>query len=314
MNPTLTHDPVLLEEVLDILAPKADETYLDATFGRGGYAKAILDAAPCQVVAMDRDFEAVEVGQALAQHYPGRLKVIHGRFSDLESLAQQHNLAPVQGIVFDLGVSSPQLDNPSRGFSFQHDGPLDMGMGLHTQTAAEVVNGEDEKTLADILWHYGGERRSRAIAKAIAQQRLETPFETTHQLAKVVRGVVRRDASGIDPATRTFQALRMYINNELEELWRGLCASEALLKPNGVLVVVSFHSGEDGFVKDFFALLCGKKTIPSVVGGAPTFVCPVSKPLLPSREECQRNPRARSARLRWGKRTQEPAWAKRIRS
>lgn len=312
MTPTFSHKPVMLQEVLNILSPKAGKIYVDATFGRGGYTKAFLEAAPCEVLAIDRDAEAIAAGQILADQYPGRLHLNHARFSDLKTLGTQHKTSPIQGIVFDLGVSSPQLDDPTRGFSFQQDGPLDMGMGLHEQTAADVLNQEDEAKLADILWYYGGERRSRAIAKAIVQQRIETPFSTTQQLATLVRRIVKRDVSGIDPATRTFQGLRIYINNELEELWQGLCASEALLEPEGVLVVVSFHSGEDALVKDFFAILSGKRQ--GYGQHPPTFSCTTHKPIVPSKQECQTNPRARSARLRWGKRTLAPGWAERIRA
>lgn len=313
-----SHNPVMLQEVLEHLIPKANAIYVDATFGRGGYTKALLDAAPCKVLGIDRDETAIQAGQHLAKAYPGRLTLAHARFSELANVIAQEKLPPVQGVVFDLGVSSPQLDDGDRGFSFQQDGPLDMGMGLHTQTAADVVNGLEADQLADILWHYGGERKSRRLAKAIVEDRQQTPFKTTGQLAALVRRIVKRDASGIDPATRTFQALRIYVNNELEELWQGLCASEVVLEPEGVLVVLSFHSGEDGLVKDFFSILSGRKPVtglpPSQTDLPPTFVCPNRKPLLPSQQESQENPRARSARLRWGTRTHASPWAERIRA
>lgn len=317
MSPSFEHQPVMLKEVLELLNPQDQGIYVDATFGRGGYTQAFLEAATCRVLALDRDAQAIEAGQLLKERYGERLTLSHARFAELVSVAALHGIHSVQGIVFDLGVSSPQLDDGSRGFSFQRQGPLDMRMGLNTQTAADVVNGASEKLLADILWHYGGERRSRAVARAIVEDRKTLPFTTTQQLASLVRRVVKQDASGIDAATRTFQGLRIYINNELEELWKGLCASEALLAPGGVLIVVSFHSGEDAFVKDFFLILGGRRKAPqggeALTALAPSFQCLQRKPVHSSLEECQRNPRARSARLRWGTRTTAPGWADKVR-
>jgi 16S rRNA (cytosine1402-N4)-methyltransferase len=318
MSPPFKHQPVLLKEVLELLGPKDHGIYVDATFGRGGYTQAFLEAASCQVLALDRDAQAIEAGQPLTDHYKGRLTLAHARFSELLNVAALHGIQSVQGIVFDLGVSSPQLDEASRGFSFQQEGPLDMRMGLNKQTAADVVNSAPEKLLADIFWHYGGERRSRALARAIVADRQTLPFTTTQQLASLARRVVKQDASGIDAATRTFQGLRIYINNELEELWEGLCASETLLAPGGVLVVVSFHSGEDAFVKDYFLILGGHRKAPQtqemLTPRLPSFRCLQRKPLRSSLEECKRNPRARSARLRWGERTTAPGWADKVRA
>lgn len=308
------HTPVMIKEVLEILHPVAGHVYVDATFGRGGYTRAFLDFAKCRVIALDRDAEAISFGKSLQDIDQERLTLIHGRFSDLHDLLKDQQ---VSGVVFDLGVSSPQLDEAARGFSFQQEGPLDMGMGLHDQTAADVVNKMPEKELADLIWRFGEERRSRAVAQAIVAARKEAPLTTTTKLAAVIRAVVRKDKSGIDPATRTFQALRIYVNEELQELTQGLKACEKVLAPGGRLVVVSFHSLEDSIVKNFFKRVGGKQTEKTSRHHPflqkperpiqPSFQVTSLRVLKPSREEERRNPRARSARLRWAERTAAPA-------
>lgn len=306
------HTPVLLAEVLAALAPRDGETVVDATFGRGGYARAILDAADCRVVAVDRDPDAVAAGQAMARAYPGRLAVLAGRFGDLDRLVD----GPVDGIAFDLGVSSLQLDTPARGFSFRFDAVLDMRMGRDGQTAADAVNSLPEAALSDILWRYGEERLARRIARAIVAARAVEPITRTGQLADIARRVVPRSADGIDPATRTFQALRIHVNDELGELDSGLRAAERLLGAGGRLAVVSFHSLEDRRVKRFLDGRSGRRAgvsrhRPADDGGArlpPTFTVQRRKAVMPLAAEIAANPRARSARLRSAVRTDAPAW------
>lgn len=292
------HKSVMLREVLETLGPRDQETYIDATFGAGGYSRAILNQANCSVVALDRDPDACKRAQPLRDEYKERYSFYEGRFGELlESVP----FMEYDGIVFDLGVSSPQLDEAERGFSFKKEGPLDMRMEKKGLTAAALVNTFAEKEIAHILWAYGEERRSRAIARAIIQKR---PISTTTQLAEVVREVVGIERPGFDPATRTFQALRLYINDEIGELERGLKASEKLLKEGGRLVVVSFHSLEDRVVKRFFQGKSGKlphssRYLPERPRPEETFYVPSSKVLKCSEEESKANPRARSARLRW---------------
>jgi 16S rRNA (cytosine1402-N4)-methyltransferase len=296
------HKPVMLDEVLETLAPRDQETYIDATFGAGGYSAAILEKANCFVVALDRDPEAGLRAQSFKTQYNNRFSFYEGRFGEMERLLPS---AGYDGIVFDVGVSSPQLDESSRGFSFRMEGPLDMRMEKKGLSAADVVNEFEEKEIARIIWVYGEERRSRAIARAIVAQRKEQPFETTTQLAALVRSIVGVERPGFDPATRTFQALRLYVNDELGELERGLEASEKLLKTGGRLVVVSFHSLEDRIVKNFLKKKSGgegnpSRYLPEVPRIAPTFHLKSRKALTPGDEEIKSNPRARSAHLRWG--------------
>ena len=250
---TLRHIPVLLPEMLRALSPQANESYIDGTFGAGGYSQAILKDAPAaRVLAIDRDPAAVASGQALAAASDGHLTLVEGRFAELDRLAAQMGFAPADGVVLDIGVSSMQLDDPLRGFSFQGDGPLDMRMGSTGATAADVVNSAEETALADILFHLGDERRSRAIARAIVARRREEPFTRTSELAGLAENVLgRQKITGRHAATRTFQALRIYVNDELGELAAALGAAERVLKPGGRLVVVTFHSLEDGLVKRF---------------------------------------------------------------
>jgi 16S rRNA (cytosine1402-N4)-methyltransferase len=301
------HNPVMLREVLETLAPRDKETYIDATFGGGGYSCAILEQANCSVVALDRDPEARERAQLLKDRYQDRFSFIEGRFGQMLQLVPSMNY---DGVVFDLGVSSPQLDKAERGFSFKATGPLDMRMERKGLSAADVVNTFDEKEIARILWVYGEERRSRAIAHAIIEKRKEKPFETTTQLGDLVRAIVGFERPGFDPATRTFQALRLFVNDELGELEKGLEASEQLLKEGGRLVVVSFHSLEDRIAKTFFKERSGNMPHPSrFFPEAPvsraTFQLKSRKALIPQEEEIKTNPRARSARLRWGIRVGE---------
>lgn len=304
------HAPVLLDEVLEVLHPRDGGIYLDGTFGLGGYARAILQAADCRLIAFDRDPTAIEAGAALSAAYPDRLTLVLAPFSEME----RYLAGPLDGVALDLGVSSPQLDRAERGFSFRFDGPLDMRMGGTGETAAEVVNGRSEAELADIIWRYGEERKSRSVARAIVRRRAERPFARTLELADTVRGVVRKAKDGIDPATRTFQALRIYVNDELGELERGLAAAERCLAPGGRLAVVSFHSLEDRIVKDFLrnrstAAPRGSRHLPEAgPGRPPSFVLLTRQAVKPSAREAAANPRARSARLRAAERTAAPAW------
>ena len=309
------HIPVMLSEVLEALAPKDGEIVVDGTFGAGGYTKAILDAADCKVIAIDRDGEAVRLGRRLAEDYPGRLVVAPGRYSQMEDIVEREGAGRVDGVTLDLGVSSMQLDQPERGFSFAKDGPLDMRMGQEGPTAADLVNTLAERELADIIYGFGEERRSRAIAKAIVARRAEAPILRTGELADVVVGVLGRKRDDTKhPATRTFQALRLYLNAELGELAEGLAAAERLLKAGGRLVVVTFHSLEDRIAKRFFASRSaagpkGSRHLPDAEGPefAPSFQLLNRRPLEPGRAEIRRNPRARSARLRAGERTSAAA-------
>jgi 16S rRNA (cytosine1402-N4)-methyltransferase len=244
MNAAL-HIPVLVDEIVLALAPRPGGVIVDGTFGLGGYARALLSAAPCRVVGIDRDPSAIIRGRTLVESYAGRLDLIEGRFSEMEKLLCAAGIDAVDGVALDLGVSSPQLDDPARGFSFRFDGPLDMRMGGAGPSAASLVNSLGEAELADIIWRLGEERLSRRVARAIVAARQEAPIERTAALARIVRSVVPASRDGIDPATRTFQALRLYVNDELGELERGLGAAERLLKAGGRLAVVSFHSLED---------------------------------------------------------------------
>ena len=297
------------------LKPADGDIIIDGTFGAGGYAQAILDAADCKLIAIDRDAEAFRLGGALAEHCPGRLMAVLGRYSEMETIAASEGFDGVDGVTLDLGVSSMQLDQPERGFSFAHDGPLDMRMGAEGPTAADIVNSLSEEELADIMYVFGEERRSRAIAKAIVARRAEAPITRTAELADIVVGVIGRKRDETKhPATRTFQALRLYLNAELDELARGLSAAERLLKAGGRLVVVTFHSLEDRIAKRFFAsrgapVPKGSRHLPDRGGEtfAPSFQLLNRRPLEPSNDEIRRNPRARSARLRAGKRTEAPA-------
>ncbi len=313
------HAPVLLAAVLNALAPKDGATYIDATFGAGGYARALLDAAACSVLGIDRDRTALAIGGEVMKRYPGRLQVVSGCFGDMVEILGYLGIERVDGVALDLGVSSMQLDDAGRGFSFRHDGPLDMRMGSASASAADIVNTYPEKDLADLIYRYGEERASRRIARAIVKARAAAPITRTGELAGIVRGQVKsggkKGTRRIDPATRTFQALRIHVNDELGELGRGLTAAETLLVPGGRLVVVSFHSLEDRIVKDFLRRRCGGQPSPSrhrpLAAGSlrpPSFESLARRPLKPTAFEAATNPRARSARMRAAVRTGAAAW------
>lgn len=366
------HTPVLLAEVLAALKPRNSETYIDGTFGAGGYSSAILDSADCRVIALDRDPTAIAAAAPLIARYAGRLHIVELPFSRMDESVGPTRAIPGEanpsqastierwpsplgekmserqvegqwsrreweqspdhasgsaardirepkaatepifdGVVLDIGVSSMQLDQPERGFSFQHDGPLDMRMsqtGPHAgASAADIVNTMEADALADILYRYGEERRSRHIARAIVMDRVKVPFTRTKQLADLVARVLKAPKiDGRHAATRTFQALRIYVNDELGELQRGLEAAERILKPGGRLVVVTFHSLEDRIVKEFLRTRSGRvshgsRHAPAVVdaGPAPTFKLEIARAIAPGDAESATNPRSRSARLRW---------------
>jgi 16S rRNA (cytosine1402-N4)-methyltransferase len=296
----------MLAEVVANLAPRTGATYLDGTFGGGGYAEAILSAADCTLYAIDRDPDAIARGAALAARFPGRLHLLEGCFGDMVALLAERGVARLDGVVLDLGVSSFQLDQAERGFSFRADGPLDMRMAKTGPTAADLVNTLPEAELADILFTFGEERHARRIAKAIVAARAEAPITTTLRLAEVVRSRVPRDPSGIDSATRSFQALRIRVNDELGEVERGLAAALGLLSPGGRLVVVAFHSLEDRLVKRFMQQATGRAPAASrhtpaalQAGRASAgYRLLTPKAMRPGSTEMENNPRARSARLR----------------
>jgi 16S rRNA (cytosine1402-N4)-methyltransferase len=301
------HIPVMLPEMLRMLAPRDRGRYADGTFGAGGYAEAILSAASCSVWAVDRDPAAIARGAALAARYPGRLHLIEGRFGDLLALLGQAGISSLDGVVLDLGVSSPQLDDPARGFSFRAEGPLDMRMGASGPTAADLVHALSEQELADILFVFGEERRARRVARAIVAARARAPITTTTQLAAIVRSAVPPDRSGIDSATRSFQALRIRVNDELGEIERGLAQAAELLAPGGRLVVVSFHSLEDRIVKRFMLEAAGQapgasrhdpRSLAAKQPLRARFRLLTRSALRPGPAEIAANPRARSARLR----------------
>ncbi len=310
------HVPVLLGEVLERLGAGGGGDFLDATFGAGGYSRAILDASPAsRVLALDRDPAAIAAGRALVAAYGGRLTLIETEFSRMEEAAAAAGFAGFDGIVLDIGVSSMQLDQALRGFSFRNDGPLDMRMAQGGQcegiSAAQIVNAASEARLADIFYHYGEERFARVIARAIVAARKAAPFTTTRQLAEAIGRIVRMRPGEIHPATRSFQALRIAVNDELNELARALHAAERLLRPGGRLVVVSFHSLEDRIVKLFLAARSGRggasRHAPLVSMAPPTFRLEGKFPATASETELRANPRARSAKLRAAIRLEGPA-------
>jgi 16S rRNA (cytosine1402-N4)-methyltransferase len=298
----ISHLPVMLNEVLQAMQPRDGEVYVDATFGAGGYSRALLEAAECRVYAIDRDPSVREFAEKLSQEFAGRFCFLLGCFSDMVALLAAQGVEAVQGIVMDIGVSSMQIDQPERGFSFRQSGPLDMRQSQSGLTAAEVVNSFGEKELADILYTYGEEKKSRQIARAIVARRTTKPFETTTDLADLIAGVLRGKQE-IHPATRSFQALRIFVNRELEELEKALEASQALLAPGGRLVVVSFHSLEDRIVKQFLRERSGNDStgsrhLPQLSQTAVYFTLPKKGAIAASDAEQIRNPRARSAKLR----------------
>ncbi len=314
---TTSHLPVMLGEVLAALGPRDGAIYVDGTFGGGGYSRALLEAADCTVWGIDRDTDALAQGTELAERFAGRLHLVAGSFGAMDALIGRHGVDSVDGIALDIGVSSMQLDTPERGFSFRLDGPLDMRMSNAGPSAADVVNDEPERPLADIIFRYGEERYSRRIARAIVAARLAGRIERTGQLAEIVRRAYPANRRGgpIDPATRTFQAIRIHVNDEIGELVRGLAAAEALLGPGGRLAVVSFHSLEDREVKSFLRVRAGARAHgsrhappSSDAAPEPTFRLLHRTPVVPTAREVEANPRARSARLRSAERTTAPAW------
>ena len=302
------HVPVLMEEALGILAPVAGGVFVDGTFGAGGYTSAIL-ATGASVIAIDRDPHAIAAGVALRDSAGGRLTLVEGRFSDPDAIAQAHGAERVDGVVLDVGVSSMQLDTAERGFSFRAEGPLDMRMGEDGPTAADVVNGMERGDLARVIAVLGEEKKARLVAAAIDRARSGGPIATTAELAEIVaKAIGRGGADKIHPATRTFQALRIFVNRELDELAEALAASERILGQGGRLVVVSFHSLEDRIVKRFLAdrsavRPTGSRHAPEAIVAPPTFELLTRGPVEPGEAEIRRNPRARSARLRAARRT-----------
>nr|WP_291068051.1 16S rRNA (cytosine(1402)-N(4))-methyltransferase RsmH [Hyphomonas sp.] len=308
------HLPVMLAEVLETLAPVDGDVIADGTFGGGGYSRAILTAAACTVIGIDRDLDAIVRAERLAAEFP-RLVPLLGRFGDLDSLLEAAGHARVDGVVLDIGVSSFQIDEAIRGFSFMKDGPLDMRMGASGPSAADVVNQMAERDLANIIFRLGEERNGRRIARAIVERRATEPFTTTADLAALVETAVGgRRGARMHPATQTFQAIRMYVNDELGELARGLVAAEKVLRPGGRLVVVTFHSLEDRLVKQWLrersgGVPAGSRHMPLMSKPKPpSFEQITNKALQPSEKEVETNPRARSARLRAAIRTDAAAF------
>ena len=324
MAPDMLHHSVLLQEVVDALGPTDGHYYLDATFGNGGYSRALLERADCCVVAIDRDPDAIQRGAAMQEEFAGRFALVEGCFSDMATLIKSlppkphglRNGAPekLDGAAFDLGVCSTQLDQADRGFSFKQDGPLDMRMEKSGISAEDFINSAAEKDIADVLWRFGEERASRRIARAIIRSREETPIRTTFELARLIRGVLPRPKPGqIDPATRSFQAIRIHINDELAEIDAALPAALASLRAHGRLAVVAFHSLEDRLVKTFMMNEAGKaprpsRHLPDLPEHPPRLELITRKPITATEREMEINPRSRSARLRVAQRTDAPLW------
>jgi 16S rRNA (cytosine1402-N4)-methyltransferase len=312
MNPAAQrHIPVLGREAIEMLSPRDGGIYVDATFGAGGYSRQILDVPGVRVIGIDRDRSAVTAGFDLVDRSGGRVTLVEDRFSNLADICAAQGLDAVDGVVMDVGVSSMQLDEADRGFSFRLGGPLDMRMGKDGPTAADVVAAASEADLANIIYIFGEERHSRAVARAIVAARKEAPVTTTRALADIVSKVVRSKPGEIHPATRTFQALRIFVNEELDELHLALSAAERVLKPGGRLVVVSFHSLEDRIVKNFMVERAkaggGSRHLPEVAQATPSFAILTKRPVTPDEAEVAANPRARSAKLRAAERTAAPA-------
>lgn len=309
MTAPAPHIPVLLNEVVAAIDPKPDMAIIDATFGAGGYSRALL-ASGARVYGFDRDPNAIRDGQGMVEEFDGRLSLHAERFSAMREEMERIGVPQVDAVVMDIGVSSMQLDQGERGFAFQQDGPLDMRMSQSGESAADFLNSADEAAIADVLYHYGEERQSRRVARAIVAAR---PLETTGDLARVVRRALgHKPHDKKDPATRSFQAVRIHVNDELGELRAGLNAAEMLLKEGGVLAVVSFHSLEDRIVKRFLKEASGagravSRHLPGEIPGpAPTFT-QISKAIRPSEAEIEANPRSRSSILRHAIRTSAPA-------
>jgi 16S rRNA (cytosine1402-N4)-methyltransferase len=309
------HISVMTQEVLSGLKLRDGGTYIDGTFGQGGYTRAILDAATTRVFGIDRDPAAITFGTNLISKYDGRLTLLQGCFGDMASIMADEGISRVDGVMLDLGVSSPQIDDPKRGFSFRYDGPLDMRMECEGPTAADFINHASEEEIADVIFQYGEERYSRRIARGIVGARKIKPILSTSQLVQVIHANVRRAKDGIDPATRTFMALRIQVNDELGELDRGLMGAEKILGPGGRLAVVAFHSLEDRKIKSFLhehsgIAAKGSRHMPEIIDSnlAPSFSLTKRGAIKPGADEVLLNPRARSARLRVAERTDAPAW------
>ena len=319
-NVSAGHVPVMKEAMLSLVAPKDGGIYVDGTFGGGGYSQALLEAASCAVYGIDRDATALQAGCALSERFDGRLILLHGRFAEMASVLAPHGVHAVDGIVLDLGLSSRQLDDASRGFSFRLDGPLDMRMDQDDPgpTAADLINDGTEAELAKIIAGFGEERRARTIARNIVRARAHGPITRTGQLAEIVRRAAARPQGGIDPATRTFQALRIRVNEEICELERGLQQIEQLLRPGGRAIVVSFHSLEDRPVKRFFRERSQQRQPNrhepqgATKSPDPTFRLLTRRARKPDGSEVSANPRARSARLRAAERTGALPWHERL--
>jgi len=314
MSPSATrHIPVLGAEAVDMLSPRDGGIYVDATFGAGGYSRATLDAADTRVIGIDRDRTAIAAGFDLVDRSNGRLTLVEDRFSNLAEVCAAQGASRVDGVAMDVGVSSMQVDEAGRGFSFRLDGPLDMRMGHDGPTAADVVARASEADLANIIYIFGEERHSRAVARAIVAARKEAPITTTRALAEIVAKVVWAKPGEIHPSTRTFQALRIFVNEELDELHLALAAAERVLKPGGRLVVVSFHSLEDRMVKNFLGARGktggGSRHLPEMAQSAPSFRILTKRPVTAGDDEVRANPRARSAKLRAAERTDAAAFA-----
>jgi 16S rRNA (cytosine1402-N4)-methyltransferase len=312
MNPAAPrHIPVLGRQAVEMLKPDHGGIYVDATFGAGGYSRAILEVAGTRVIGIDRDRSAVTAGFDLVDRSDGRLTLVEDRFSNLAEICAAQGVNSVDGVVMDVGVSSMQLDEADRGFSFRLGGPLDMRMGHEGPTAADVIAKASEADLASIIYIFGEERHSRGVARAIVAARKEAPVVTTRALADIVAKVVWSKPNEIHPATRTFQALRIFVNEELDELHLALSAAERVLKPGGRLVVVSFHSLEDRIVKNFLVERAraggGSRHLPEIAQAAPSFSILTKRPVTPDDAEIAANPRARSAKLRAAERTAAPA-------
>jgi len=312
MTPSaIRHIPVLGRQAVQMLSPRDGGIYVDATFGAGGYSRAILDTAGTRIIAIDRDRSAITGGFDLVDRSDGRLTLVEDKFSNLAGICAAQGIDAVDGVVMDVGVSSMQLDEAERGFSFRLGGPLDMRMGHDGPTAADVIARASEADLANIIYIFGEERHSRGVARAIVAARKEAPIATTRALADIVSRVVRSKPGEIHPATRTFQALRIFVNEELDELHLALSAAEHVLKPGGRLAVVSFHSLEDRIVKNFLGERAktggGSRHLPEVAQAAPSFHILTKRPVTPDDGEISVNPRARSAKLRAAERTAAPA-------